>query len=110
MLSGTLTGGKGEKPPVIFKPGAFTHIRLAWDNTRDNPAIGLTRQGTAHFRLAFHVPGRKGTTVEDLVVGATLTDPQGRPDAVDKPLPSGCDYIAIERLDDGTRPVGFCVY
>lgn len=110
MLSGKFTPGKGEKDPIVFKPGAFTKLRVGSDNTRENTALGITRQGPAHFRLAYHVPGRKGTTDEDIAVGAALNDTEGRPDAVERPLPAGCDYIAVERLDDGTRPVGFSVY
>lgn len=110
MLSGSLTPGKGEKAPIGFPPGTFTKIRLFFDNTRDNPELGITRQGPAVFRLAPHQPGRKGTTDVGVTVGATLTDAQGRPDAVEVALPAGCDYIAVERSDDGGRPVGFCVY
>lgn len=107
MLSGSFTGGKGEKPPVVTKGGNFTHIFLGWDNTYSDDAT--PREAPATFRLAPHVNGRKGDTFT-VSVGATLTDTKGRPDGVDHTLIAGCDYISVVRTDDGTRPVGFSVY
>lgn len=107
MLSGSFTGGKGEKPPVVTKGGKFTKIFLAWDNSYTD--ANTPREAQAVIRLAPHVGGRKGETF-DVTVGATLADAKGRPDGVEHELPAGCDYVAVVRKDDGTRPVGFSVY
>lgn len=106
MISGFITGGKGEKPPIGVG-GKCTKLYLYWDNTRENADLGIVRADQAHFRLAPHVPGRKGATDADVKVGASLSDTGGRPDATVVSLPAGCDYIPVERLDDGGRVVGF---
>lgn len=109
MLSGSFTGGKGEKPPIVTKGGNFTHIFVGYDNTLTMTDPPIVREAPATFRLAPHVNGRKGETFT-VSVGATLTDTKGRPDGVDHALIAGCDYISVVRTDDGTRPVGFSVY
>ena len=109
MISGWISGGKGEKPPIPLKPGSCTRIELAWDNTYTNADLAIVRKAPAKVRLAMHQPGRKGEVVT-LTVGASLTDAKGWPDVVSHALPSGCDYIGVTREDDGTAPVGFVVY
>lgn len=107
MLSGTLTAGKGAKPPILI--AGFRHVYFGFDNTYTNADLGITRQPPAVFRVAMHHPGRKGSVEAKVTVGAALDDPKGWADNVGVPLPSGCDRIDIVRLDDGTSPVGFWV-
>ena len=109
MISGYISGGKGEKPAIVLKPGSCTRVALAWDNTYPNADLGITRKPPAKVRLAMHQPGRKGDVVT-LTVGASLTDAKGWADAVSHALPSGCDYIGVVREDDSPAPVGFVVY
>lgn len=102
MLSGKITAGKGPKDGIeLDDKGSFKKIKIGWDNTRVNPALGNTRQPPASVRLAMHVPGRKGTSTT-VTVGASLTDTKGWADSVTTALPAGCDRIDIERNDDGT--------
>ena len=109
MISGYITGGKGEKPAIKLKGGAFSHIELAWDNTYTNGDLGITRKAPAQIRLAMHQPGRKGDVVT-VTVGAKLDDAKGWADSVPQALPSGCDYISVVREDDNAAPVSFVVY
>ena len=108
MLSGTIPAGKGGRDPILFPAGAFKTVSFGWDNTYTNTDLGITRQGPAQVRIAMHQKGRKGV-VETVTVGAAPDDPKGWSDNVSVTLPSGCDRIDITRLDDGARPLGFCV-
>jgi hypothetical protein len=110
MISGKITAGKGQKDSIeLAEGGPFHKVKLGWDNTRENLALGITRKPPASFRLAMHQPGRKGTSVP-VTVGATLDDTKGWADSVVVPLPAGCDRIDVERNDDGDASVSFCAY
>lgn len=105
MYSGSITAGKGAKPPILID--GFKHLYFGFDNTYTNADLGITRQPQAVFRVALHQNGRKGVIEPTVTVGAADNDTKGWADNVGIALPSGCDRIDIVRLDDGTSPVGF---
>lgn len=110
MISGRITEGKGDKGSILCPEGRFTTLSVGWDNTLALTDPPVLRQAPAVLRVAMHQPGRKGRTEAQVTVGAPLGETTGWADNVSEALPAGCDRIDIIRLDDGDRPLGFCVY